>query len=80
LRTLYLIAGASHIRLKDYLIGTALGMLPGILIITVFADRLLHTITHPGWINVFIAAAIAIALIAGNLWVTKRLASGRRKG
>jgi len=24
-----LIAGASHIRLKDYLIGTALGMLPG---------------------------------------------------
>jgi len=74
-----LIAGASHIRLKDYLIGTALGMLPGILIITIFADRLLHTIKHPGWINGFIAAAIAIALIVGNLWVTKRLAGARGK-
>ncbi len=74
-----LIAGASHIRLKDYLIGTALGMLPGILIIAVFADRLLHTIKHPGWINGSIAAAIAIALIVGNLWVTKRLSGVKRK-
>ncbi|MFO7911009.1 MAG: VTT domain-containing protein, partial [Desulfotignum sp.] len=37
-----LIAGASHIQHKDYLLGTAAGMLPGILAITIFADRLLH--------------------------------------
>ncbi|MDT8380350.1 MAG: VTT domain-containing protein [Desulfotignum sp.] len=68
-----LIAGASHIRLKDYLLGTAAGMLPGILVITIFADRLLHTIQHPGWVNGLIAAALAIVMIAGNIWITKRL-------
>ncbi len=74
-----LIAGASHIRLKDYLMGTALGMTPGILAITIFADRLLHTITHPDWINALIAAALAVALVAGNLWVTKRLSGIQKK-
>jgi uncharacterized membrane protein YdjX (TVP38/TMEM64 family) len=74
-----LIAGASHIRLKDYLLGTVLGMTPGILAITIFADRLLHTIMHPDWINVLIAAAVAAALVAGNLWVTKRLSRIQEK-
>ncbi len=74
-----LIAGASHIRLKDYLLGTALGMTPGILAITIFADRLLHTIMHPDWINALIAAALAAALVAGNLWVTKRLSRIQEK-
>jgi phosphatidylserine/phosphatidylglycerophosphate/cardiolipin synthase-like enzyme/uncharacterized membrane protein YdjX (TVP38/TMEM64 family) len=75
-----MIAGASHIRLKDYLVGTAIGMLPGILVITVFADRLLHTIQNPGWINALIAAALAAILIFGSWWIKKRLtgASGRK--
>jgi phosphatidylserine/phosphatidylglycerophosphate/cardiolipin synthase-like enzyme/uncharacterized membrane protein YdjX (TVP38/TMEM64 family) len=68
-----LIAGASHINLKDYLLGTVAGMLPGILVITIFADRLLYTIQHPGWVNGLIAAALAVVMIAGNIWVTKRL-------
>jgi uncharacterized membrane protein YdjX (TVP38/TMEM64 family) len=74
-----LIAGASHIRLKDYLIGTASGMLPGILAVTFFADRLMHAIENPGWISGIIAAAIAIVMIAGNLWITKRLTDDRSK-
>jgi len=74
-----LIAGASHIRLKDYLLGTAAGMLPGILVITLFADRLLHTIQDPGWVNGLIAAALAVVMIAGNVWVTKRLSGKGEK-
>lgn len=74
-----LIAGASHIRLKDYLIGTASGMLPGILAVTLFADRLMHAIENPGWISGIIAAAIAIVMIAGNLWITKRLTDDKSK-
>jgi phosphatidylserine/phosphatidylglycerophosphate/cardiolipin synthase-like enzyme/uncharacterized membrane protein YdjX (TVP38/TMEM64 family) len=68
-----MIAGASHIRLKDYLIGTAIGMLPGILVITVFADRLLHTIQNPDWINALIAAVLATVIIFGSWWIKKRL-------
>jgi phospholipase D1/2 len=73
-----MIAGASHIKLKDYLIGTAIGMLPGILVITIFADRLLHAIQNPGWINALIAAALAAAMIFGSWWVKKRLAGGKQ--
>ncbi|MBU4609306.1 VTT domain-containing protein [Achromobacter sp. GG226] len=35
-----LVAGASAIRLRDYMLGTMLGMLPGILIKVVFVDQL----------------------------------------
>ena len=75
-----MIAGASHIKLKDYLIGTAIGMLPGILVITVFADRLLHSIRNPGWINALIATALAATIILGSWWIKKRLIrSGRNE-
>jgi phospholipase D1/2 len=75
-----MIAGASHIKVKDFMIGTALGMLPGILVITLFADRLLQAINNPGWINALIAAALAAALIFGSWWIKKRLATSRRTG
>jgi phospholipase D1/2 len=75
-----MIAGASHIKVKDFMIGTALGMLPGILVITLFADRLLQAINKPGWINALIAAALAAALIFGSWWIKKRLATSRRTG
>jgi len=68
-----MIAGASHIRLKDYLIGTAVGMLPGILVITLFADRLLHSIQNPEWMNILIAAALAAVLLFGSWWIQKRM-------
>jgi len=74
-----MIAGASHIRLKDYLIGTAIGMLPGILVITIFADRLLQTIKNPGWVNGIIAAALAAAMVLGSWWIKKRLVGSKRQ-
>jgi uncharacterized membrane protein YdjX (TVP38/TMEM64 family) len=75
-----MVAGASHIRLKDYLIGTAIGMLPGILAITIFADRLLQTIKNPGWGNALLAAALAVFLILSGRWLKKRLAGRRGNG
>jgi hypothetical protein len=50
-------------------------MLPGILVITLFADRLVHSIQNPGWINALIAAALAAAMILGSLLIKKRLTS-----
>ena len=71
-----IVAGASHIRLRDYLLGTALGMAPGIAAITLFANRLLQAIREPGWSNVGVAVGIAIALIIGGWWIQKRLTGG----
>jgi phosphatidylserine/phosphatidylglycerophosphate/cardiolipin synthase-like enzyme/uncharacterized membrane protein YdjX (TVP38/TMEM64 family) len=74
-----MIAGASHIRLRDFLIGTGLGMLPGILAITLFADRLLQSFKNPNWINALVVAGLALVLILGSWWAKKRLSAGRRK-
>ena len=68
-----LMAGAAKMDMKDYFFGTAVGILPGIVVISVLADRLLHTIKSPGWMNGFTTAALVTALIVGNWWMTKRL-------
>ena len=70
-----MVAGASHIRLKDFLLGTALGMLPGIVAITVFADRVTAALKHPDWTNIAVAAGIALVLALGGWLTQKRLQS-----
>jgi len=66
-----MVAGASHIKLKDFLLGTAVGMLPGIIAITVFADRVAAAVKNPQWINISVAAGIALVLALG-LWLTQK--------
>jgi phospholipase D1/2 len=68
-----LVAGASHIRFRDYLLGTALGMAPGILAISVFADRLILTVKDPGWWNISLTIGLAIVLGIGIWWAKKRI-------
>lgn len=68
-----LVAGASHIRFKDYLLGTALGMAPGILAVSVFADRLVLAVKDPGWGNIALTAGLAVVLGMGTWWAKKRI-------
>jgi phosphatidylserine/phosphatidylglycerophosphate/cardiolipin synthase-like enzyme/uncharacterized membrane protein YdjX (TVP38/TMEM64 family) len=68
-----MIAGASHVRLKDYLLGTVLGMAPGIAAITIFVNRLVHAIHKPAWSNIGVAAGIAAVLIFASWWIQRRL-------
>ncbi|MFC3124831.1 VTT domain-containing protein [Pseudoroseomonas globiformis] len=42
-----LVAGAVRIPLLDYMLGTALGLLPGLLLMTALGDRLLRMISDP---------------------------------
>jgi len=72
-----IVAGASHIRLRDYLVGTCLGMAPGIAALTVFANRLVRAIREPGWNNVGVAIGIAVLLVLASWWVQKRLSRAR---
>lgn len=68
-----MMAGASRIKLKDFLFGTAIGMLPGILGIVMFSDRLLNAVRNPGWANVSIAAGVAVLIGLGSWWIHRRL-------
>ena len=66
-----LVAGASHIRLRDFVIGTAIGMTPGIAAIALFTDRIVASLEAPGAVN-FVMLAVVIALITAAAYVASR--------
>lgn len=72
-----LVAGASHIRLRDYMIGSILGMVPGILLTVTFAHQLVNAIRHPDLGSVVAMAAIGAALVGISMLLQRWL--GRRK-
>jgi uncharacterized membrane protein YdjX (TVP38/TMEM64 family) len=59
-----LVSGATHIKPRDYLLGTVLGMLPGVLGITVFADSLVKTVLDPEPTQIAIFVLIAVVVLA----------------
>ena len=71
-----LAAGASHIRFRDFAIGTGLGLLPGILAITIFSDRVLATVREPSPLTVLTLTAVVAAIVAGA-WLLGRWLKGR---
>jgi phosphatidylserine/phosphatidylglycerophosphate/cardiolipin synthase-like enzyme/uncharacterized membrane protein YdjX (TVP38/TMEM64 family) len=73
-----LAAGASHIGLRDYLIGTALGMGPGIVLAATFANQLVTVVRHPSVGPMLLLAAIGVALIGGS-FALQRLFSKQRR-
>ncbi|TSH93439.1 TVP38/TMEM64 family protein [Verticiella sediminum] len=66
-----LVAGASAIRLRDYAIGTAIGLTPGILIKVVFADQLAQAFETSDDALLTQLGIAAVALIALG-WLLKR--------
>ena len=66
------VAGASSVGFRDYLIGSAIGLAPGILAMTVLADRAAQAVLDPGLdaFSVFVALALCV-------WLLLRLARRR---
>jgi phosphatidylserine/phosphatidylglycerophosphate/cardiolipin synthase-like enzyme/uncharacterized membrane protein YdjX (TVP38/TMEM64 family) len=61
------VAGATHIRWSDFLLGTIIGLLPGITTMTFFVDRAIAAIRDPGadtFALLAIAAAVFVALVS----------------
>ena len=61
-----MVAGAAHIRFRDFVIGSAIGLLPGIVGISLFTDRLAATIQKPDLQAFAILAAVAAVIILGG--------------
>jgi phosphatidylserine/phosphatidylglycerophosphate/cardiolipin synthase-like enzyme/uncharacterized membrane protein YdjX (TVP38/TMEM64 family) len=78
------VAGAIHLRVRDFMIGSALGILPGTLVATVFGDQLVTGIRDPRSINLWLVAALAGALIIGTRlvrrWLFGKTEDGGRSG
>ena len=63
-----LAAGASHISFRDYILGTVLGMAPGIVAITLLSSNLVTALQAPSVLNVAILVALLLILVAGMIW------------
>jgi uncharacterized membrane protein YdjX (TVP38/TMEM64 family) len=72
------VAGASHIGLRDFLLGTLIGLLPGVLGIVVFVDRLVESVRHPG-VMTFALLAIVAGLLGGSAVLLQRRLARRRR-
>jgi uncharacterized membrane protein YdjX (TVP38/TMEM64 family) len=71
-----MVAGASRLRPRDFLLGTAIGMAPGMLAVSVFADRLAALVFDPSPQNLaWLALALAV-IVAGaftlHRWLVRR--------
>jgi phospholipase D1/2 len=69
-----IIAGASEVRFRDFMLATFLGMLPGLLVMTFFGNRLESAIRDPKAESFIILAALVVALVLVTAWLRRRFA------
>lgn len=75
-----LVAGASVVSFGDFLVGTLVGMAPGVLALSVLGDRLAVALRHPSAATIVILLAATALVVAGQIGVVSRLgrAGGKR--
>ncbi len=67
-----LVAGASPLSLRDFVLGTLLGMSPGVVIMATFVGRLENAVREPGW-----PAFTALGMVVAAAWMCIWYLSGR---
>lgn len=72
-----LVAGASKVRFRDYVIGTAIGLAPGALAFNLLGHQLERTITNPSVGDIALLAGLA-AVALGLGWLASRLLGARQ--
>ena len=68
-----LVAGASHIRFRDFIFGTILGMGPGIAAVTIFGYKLEAAISEPALWSFGLLALLTAAIIGAALIIRGKL-------
>lgn len=66
-----LVAGAPRIRFHDFMLGTLLGLMPGLLALTLFSDRVMSALRNPSPLSLTLLA-VALAAIAAGAYALRR--------
>jgi phosphatidylserine/phosphatidylglycerophosphate/cardiolipin synthase-like enzyme/uncharacterized membrane protein YdjX (TVP38/TMEM64 family) len=69
-----LVAGASAIRFRDFAAGTIIGVLPGLITMALFMDRVTETVRNPSWKTILLTLAVVAAISAGAFWLRRWIA------
>jgi len=68
-----MVAGASHIRLRDMLLGTFVGMLPSLLAMMIFMDQIVAAVKQPSGTSLlllgFTAALVLLGMAGARRWI-----------
>ena len=72
-----MVAGASHIRLRDMMLGTLLGMLPATLALAFFMDQLMHALESAQASDAWRLLA-GLTLLGVAAWLLRRWAARRQ--
>jgi uncharacterized membrane protein YdjX (TVP38/TMEM64 family) len=65
------VAGAIRVKLWHFMLGTAIGILPGTLTSTIFGDQLQAALEDPARVNYWLIGA-AVALLGIATWLVRR--------
>ena len=71
-----MVAGASHLGFRQFIVGSLLGLAPGLGAITLFSSTLWAAVTEPTWGNAAIAGAVGAVLILFAMLAKRWLRSG----
>jgi uncharacterized membrane protein YdjX (TVP38/TMEM64 family) len=69
------ISGAFQVPFRDYIIGSVLGLAPGIVVTNLFAHQLESAIRNPGPGSFVILAILIAASVWGVVWLRRRVAN-----
>ncbi|HYD32524.1 MAG TPA: VTT domain-containing protein [Azospirillaceae bacterium] len=71
-----LVAGVSHLRFRDYLIGTVVGMAPGTLALSAFGGQIERVVRNPRPSSLLLLAALGVGVV-GLGWLARRWVRSR---
>jgi uncharacterized membrane protein YdjX (TVP38/TMEM64 family) len=72
-----MISGAFQVPIRDYIVGSILGLAPGIVVINLFAHQVERSIRNPGPASFFVLAALVVISALGILWIRRKLKKGK---
>lgn len=67
-----IVSGAFKVPLRHYVVGSTLGLLPGILVTNLFAHQFQSAIRNPGIGTFLLLAALIAVTVAGTVWLKRR--------
>jgi phospholipase D1/2 len=67
------VAGASGLRLLDFLLGTVLGLLPTVVVLSIFGDQMLRFVDHPTPSHVAVLVGMALGISAVSVLIGRLL-------
>jgi uncharacterized membrane protein YdjX (TVP38/TMEM64 family) len=75
-----IVLGAARIKFWHFVVGTAIGLTPGFLALSLFGDRLSQTLRRPDILNFLLLCLMAAGLILGGAWLVRRVQRGVSHG